>query len=152
MSRSSRRGLPETALVAESLLRLTTAVLLIRCVPFRWLTPMLGSVKAESPTAIIDVTERSVRRIAWAIGVATSRLPVDCSCLAQALAAKGMLRRRGIASTLYLGVDPHSGDPFRAHAWLRCGSIVVTGDRGREEFAPVATFAESGATPSEGRG
>lgn len=152
MSRAAGRGLPETALVAESFLRLTTAVVLISCFPFRRLAPMLGNIRAESPIVITDAMERSAKQTAWAIGVARRRLPFEYSCLAQALAAKGMLRRRGIASTLYLGVDPHAGDPFRAHAWLRCGSIVVTGGPGHEAFAPIATFAESAATPSEGPG
>ena len=140
-----------TALIIEALVRLTAAAIRINCVPFRLLAPNLGGVRKESPASISDATEHSVRQITRALSVASSRLPFDCSCLAQAVAAKAMLRRRGIASTLYLGVNPQSVDALWAHAWLRCGPILVTGADGSEQCVPVVTFAESVATATGDR-
>jgi hypothetical protein len=50
-----------------------------------------------------------------------------------------MLRRRGIPSTLYLGVDPDRG--YDAHAWVRVGPLVVTGTPATQRFVVVTSFA-----------
>ena len=50
-------------------------------------------------------------------------------CLPRALAAHAMLRRRGIASTLCLGVA-REGESFAAHAWIEIGKDK-TGRRAR---------------------
>jgi len=60
-------------------------------------------------------------------------------CFPQALAATLMLRRRGIRSTLYLGVDPHRD--LDAHAWVRVGGLIVTGGPDEARFVVVSTFA-----------
>lgn len=143
--------LPHAAVFAESAVRLTAAAVMIHCVPFRRLATALGSTKAESPAIVGEGVERSARYIRWAVELTCHRLPFQVSCLAQALAARSMLRRRGIASTLYLGVNAAERSALRAHAWLRCGSVLVTGEEGCEEYAPVAAFAEPGATPRAAR-
>jgi hypothetical protein len=56
-----------------------------------------------------------------------------------------MLHRRGIPSTLYLGVakpSPGSDTPLEAHAWLRSGAVHVTGGARVDRYAVVATFAD----------
>lgn len=47
-------------------------------------------------------------------------VPFKAICLPQAIAAKLMLERRGVASSLHLGAALHtrSGKAFEAHAWL----------------------------------
>ena len=139
------------SLVLEAAARLTMAVVLVRCVPFRTVARRLGLARAESPLVLSDTTERIVREITGAIRIVVERAPFEYSCLAQAFAAKAMLRRRGIASTLYLGVYPGSRAVLRAHAWLRCGATVVTGGEGKEHCVAVATFAEPSATPTPDR-
>jgi acyl CoA:acetate/3-ketoacid CoA transferase beta subunit len=52
-----------------------------------------------------------------------------------------MLRRRGIASTMYLGVVR---TPFESHAWLRVGEMDVTGGAQVDRYAVLATFADAG--------
>jgi hypothetical protein len=53
-----------------------------------------------------------------------------------------MLQRRGITSTLYLGVDHGEEKWLDAHAWLRCGEVIVTGGAGAERFRIISTFTE----------
>jgi hypothetical protein len=58
-----------------------------------------------------------------------------------------MLQRRRISSTLYFGlVKDSSGQlkDLKAHAWVRSGTQVLTGARGRDECEVVATFADPG--------
>jgi len=57
-----------------------------------------------------------------------SRVPAHPTCLVQALAGVGMLRRGGFPATLCLGVRRGDDARVAAHAWLECGGAVVTGD------------------------
>jgi hypothetical protein len=55
-----------------------------------------------------------------------------------------MLQRRSLPSTLFLGVERvHSGEKWLdAHAWLRCGTDIVTGKPQHERFKVLAAFTE----------
>ena len=74
-------------------------------------------------------------------------LPWECQCLVQAVAGKAMLRRRSMPTTLYLGVAKDENARLCAHAWLRCGDVIVTGREGADRFSVVSTF---GDCPDEG--
>lgn len=62
----------------------------------------------------------------------------ESKCLVQALIAQRLLVKKGIATTLYLGVAK-TETKLTAHAWLRCGAVYVTGGNGGEN-AVVAMF------------
>ncbi len=79
--------------------------------------------------------------IGWAIERLARVVPWDGRCLARALAATGMLRRRGLEGTVIFGADRDASAEFRAHAWLRFGPCIVTGGKGRERFKVLTTFA-----------
>ena len=115
-------------------------ILLMR---FPALARRLGVPMTESTQNDDEPRRPELRRIAWAIGAASRRAPWRCKCLEQAVAAKMMLRRRGLASTLYLGVArEESGAPAQAHAWVRCGSYYVTGGEDRARYTVVSTLAD----------
>ncbi|MBD0318779.1 MAG: lasso peptide biosynthesis B2 protein [Gemmatimonadetes bacterium] len=140
----ARLGGAERRLFAEAVLCLAAARLTVLSIPFRHLSRRLGAHGRESSTAALDpATARALREVMWSLQVTTRRLPWRCACLEQGVAGKMMLRRRGIASTLYLGVA--RGDGPTAHAWLRSGPYVITGDAGRERYTVVATYADDGA-------
>lgn len=82
------------------------------------------------------------RRVARAIERASRVTPWVSNCLPQAMTAKRMLKKRGLRSTLYLGIARENGEKLSAHAWLRCGQFFVTGGQGRG-FTVVAAFSES---------
>jgi Transglutaminase-like superfamily len=130
----------ERRLLLEAVISLGVARLTVLVTPFRRLTPILGRHMEESSEEDL-VDQAPLWRVAWALRTASARLPWRCSCLEQAIAGKLMLRRRDVATTLYLGAARTDGG-IEAHAWLRSGSFVVTGAEGRERFAVVSTFAE----------
>ncbi len=137
--RASRRRL---ALAAEAVAWLAVARLAVVALPFRRLSTTLGVHMAESPAGS---TPPELADIGWAIRAAARRTPWRSKCLEQALAAKAMLRRRGIPNTLYLGVRSEGPDGERrivAHAWVRSGSLHVTGGPHVETFGVVSTFAD----------
>jgi hypothetical protein len=51
-----------------------------------------------------------------------------------------MLRRRGVASTLYFGVGQDPVDGLTAHVWVRNGAQDVIGCDEAAAFAPLAAF------------
>jgi Transglutaminase-like superfamily len=66
--------------------------------------------------------------VGWAIETAAAKRWMQAACLPRALAAQAMLRHRGVASRLCLGVA-REGEALSAHAWLELGhdNIVVGG-------------------------
>lgn len=123
----------------EALTALSSAGVLLRLLRFSWVASRLGRHMAESPALDDQGTTSRVVRIRWAVETAARHLPWKPVCLPQAVAAQWMLRRRGIASTFYLGVNPAEG--LDAHAWVRAGSIIVTGGPRQDRFAVVSSFA-----------
>jgi Transglutaminase-like superfamily len=81
-----------------------------------------------------------VNWVAWAIEhSATLRGMDDALCLPRALAAHAMLRRRGIASRLCLGVA-RTGDEIAAHAWIEVGERKIVGGDDAGRFTQLAAF------------
>ena len=129
-------------MLLEALAWLCWAKLLLLFVPFRWVAPRLGRAQAESPAAILPPERALALRISWAVQSVAANLPLGFVCLPQAMAAKWMLRRRRIASTLYLGVARPDEMKFTAHAWLRVGDKILTGRGESFTHTTIATFAE----------
>jgi Transglutaminase-like superfamily len=146
----------ERWLLVEAGCWLGVTSLAVRLLPLRWIVLLLRQHLAKSsPIATPSARHAPVRRIGWAVETMGRALPWECTCLVQALAGKGMLRRRGVPSTLYLGVARQGQTALTAHAWLQCGSEILTGAAGHREFQVIATFAEDSAPPEappQGRG
>ena len=135
---------PWRFLVLEGIVWLALASAALRLVPFRRLTVWLGPVLPPGPRANITPTAAQERQ-AWRVGAAVVRaartLPWDAPCLPQAMAAKAMLARRGLRTSLHLGAMPGEGEArISAHAWLMFGSRTVTGRSGRSGHAEIARF------------
>ncbi len=139
LARAGRLSVAEMRLLTEAIFGLVVSGVLIRFWRFRVLAAHLGRHMAESPIDQDRAQLAVAQSIRWAIHATARRLPWHPVCLPQALTAQWMLRRRGITSTLYLGVDP--GSRYDAHAWVRAGALIVTGGPRRPEFVVVSTFA-----------
>jgi hypothetical protein len=82
-----------------------------------------------------------LKRVAWGVSRAAAYVP-GASCLTQALAGQYLLSRRGVASSIRLGVNRESGKALSAHAWLISGGYVVLGGESRSmsDFVHLADF------------
>lgn len=127
------------ALLLEAALLLGSVQLAARVLDDARLTRWLGRQTSATPGPRSAEQLRLAEEVGWAIAAAARHLPSDPVCLPQALAARLMLRRRHVPSTLYLGVARTPG-PI-AHAWLRVGDLVVTGAEGVHRYVVVSTFA-----------
>ena len=110
-------------------------------VPFRRIAAWLGAPGIESPRTAASGQIQLAQEIGWAIGCVARRVPWDGRCLAQALAATAMLRRRGLDGTVSFGADHGQSGELIAHAWLRFGPCMITGGPGHERFKAFTSFA-----------
>lgn len=76
-------------------------------------------------------------RVSWAVNAVAAHLPWRADCLIRAMAADRWLRRRGEHPQFFIGVAK-DGEAFRAHAWLRCHGVMVTGGDSAE-FTEIVT-------------
>lgn len=129
-------------LLAESFILLAICRILILTVKFKRISPYLGTHMKESSEKIDDIDVFKIRSVAWAVNTASRFTFWESKCLVQAMAVKYMLKRRKLKSTVYLGVLRDEKNEMKAHAWIRCGSIIVTGARGREKFKVVSIFGD----------
>jgi hypothetical protein len=113
------------------------------------------AVRVVSPARIFAWADRPPRRIrrfavdeigwvSWAVENVGARPWMKALCLPRALAAHAMLRRRGIASRLCLGVARDRG-ALSAHAWIEIGDDKVVGGAEADGFTRLAAFG--GALP-----
>ncbi|MDK9709538.1 MAG: lasso peptide biosynthesis B2 protein [Desulforhopalus sp.] len=129
----------------ESFLMLGIARLAVLLLRFKWLTLLLGEKKTKIDE-YKDSAKSSIslaRSIGKTVGSAANYTPWESLCLPQAVAALWMMKRRGIACTLCLGVAKHKSDPDKltAHAWLCCDGVILTGAENYEKYTVVAMFS-----------
>ena len=138
-----RRNRTERMLLLEAFLFLGIARTGIFILPFRWLARSLGQHMREDQTSLPPDDLKLARMIGAAVRSATNYTPWGSVCLPQAVAVKWMLKRRRIPGTVYLGVmkDETKSEKLAAHAWIRCGHIILTGSQGHRQYTVVSTFS-----------
>jgi hypothetical protein len=108
------------------------------------------AVRFVSPARVFAWASRPPRRIsrfavdeagwvAWAIEDLSARSWMHAPSLPRALAAHAMLRRRGIASRLCLGVAREVGG-LATRAWVEVGKDTIVGGSEAGEFTRLAEF------------
>jgi hypothetical protein len=114
----------------------------LKSLPFKKVHPSLGIRMEETPYEINESNLKILKQISYAINIMSSYTFWESKCLVQAIAAMKMLERRKIESTLYLGTSINENGKMIAHAWLRSGSIFLTGANEMEDFVVVCKFAK----------
>lgn len=132
------------ALLFEAVMWLALARLSLVFVPFRVLAARFGAVtQPATDTSVAPLLpmaqQQDVQLIGWAVTRAARYVPFRAVCLPQAIAAKAMLSRRGIASVMHFGVAKMAAE-LKAHAWLDAGRIEVTGYPVEAGYVEVARF------------
>ncbi|MGD8329116.1 MAG: lasso peptide biosynthesis B2 protein [Gemmatimonadales bacterium] len=137
------RGIPpdRRALLLEAALRLSWYKLALFVLPFRWIAPRLGRPVQEPSRRGSADQLADARRIGWAVSLMARKLPWHSRCLVRAVTAKVMLQRRGLRSTLYLGVRREDDRKVSSHAWLRYGDLPLVGGLSAD-YTVLATFAD----------
>lgn len=107
--------------------------------PFSQLAPKIGTQGFETPVQTSHTDARLVHEI---MGAMFRRLKWKDSCLIRALTAKRLLNTMGHRCTLYMGVRKDDGEAMTAHAWLRCGKLIVTGGETMAGFTVTSVFGD----------
>ena len=133
----------EKGLIVEVLLNIWFSKVLLIFLPFKWIAPQLGTQDRESPKQLSVKDENCAKQISSIFKKIDPHLHLKNKCLVQAIAAKWMFKRRRIPSTLYLGARPgQEGEAhYRFHAWLRCGNLIVTGDKNISALKILSKFS-----------
>jgi hypothetical protein len=126
-------------LMLEALVYLGWARIL-KALPFSRIAPSLGKRMMETPLEHEPSNERLIGQISQAVRVMSRHTVWESQCLVRAIAAKKMLERRRIESTLYLGTARDESGNLIAHAWLRSGPFYITGAEEMKRFTAVAAF------------
>ena len=93
-------------------------------IPFSRLIEWMSAPAQATPVA----PDRSyLERAGYAVRAAAGSVPWRADCFPQAVAARMLLRRKGYATTIHLGVEKAQGGNIAGHAWLTCDDYVVTG-------------------------
>jgi hypothetical protein len=130
-------------LLIEAVIVLAIARVSTRVLPFRRTAALFGLEQSVSGSpAGGRALPAAAGRPVWAWSAAATRMPRAGTCLVQALGGSAMLGRRGIATTIHLGVtrDPRDARALTAHAWLCCDDTIVTGAAGANRYTPLAAF------------
>lgn len=123
----------------EAAVRLVLAKLAVRFV-----TPVrLFAWASRPPRRICRFAADEAKWVSWAVEYLGARSWMNALCLPRALAAHAMLRRRGIASRLCLGVARENG-ALAAHAWVEIGNDKIVGGAEAERFTRLAEFGTIG--------
>ncbi len=96
--------------------------------------PRALAVRARTPQAAL------AQEVGWAVTRAARHVPFKAVCLPQAMAARVMLKRRGVASVMHFGAARGQEKALDAHAWLDAAGVEVTGYPVAKNFAEIACF------------
>lgn len=129
-------------LVGEAVLCLGISRIALAYLPTRWIVRPSGSTFLTfRKRPVKDATStHKIDQISCALRTANRFSPWNSSCLVKGLAGKIMCNRRGIPSTLYLGVAKHSPDQLAAHAWLEVNDDIICGQYADAQYKIIAQF------------
>lgn len=113
--------------------------LTILLIPPKKLQPHWGIQGEESPEKDTPEHYRQAVRIAREVIRIADKTPWESKCLVRALTTQDLVHRKGIETTLYLGVGKDENGKMIAHSWIRCGEIYLTGGDG-STYSMVAKF------------
>jgi len=135
------------ALLPEAVTCLFAARLALVFIPFPRLARHLGTFvpptdarAAQAATEAAPDQVKLAEDIGWAVTRAARYVPFKAVCLPQAMAARVMLKRRGVQSVMHFGAAKGKEKPLDAHAWLDAAGVEVTGYPVAENFAEIACF------------
>jgi hypothetical protein len=120
----------------EAAVMLVFARFAVRVLPAAWI--LAWARRAPRRIRRFHVAEHT-SWITWAIDNVAQWRWMEAKCLPRALAAQAMLRRRGIASRLCLGVA-REGQSLSAHAWLELGQQMIVGEGPQPRFTRLVEF------------
>jgi hypothetical protein len=127
-------------LVVQAVFLLPFCQLCIRLFHFKRLIKFFRLEPIQDPPSSQPAASEAAELIHWVIlKTKTLPYPLKPRCLAQALTARTLLYQKGEKPILTLGASM-SDSKLSAHAWLLCGSLVVTGEEEMNHCKKIASY------------
>ncbi|MBL4710637.1 MAG: lasso peptide biosynthesis B2 protein [Flavobacteriales bacterium] len=141
LNSSMRFPSPKKAMLINAFFYLCYSRLLLKTTSFKKLAARLGEPMTESTIDSDKEAIDTALQFGKSINKLSNYTPFRSMCFEQALALKFLLNKKGIASTIYLGVlKVEDESKLKAHAWTRVGNVYPTGNKGKESFTIISTF------------
>lgn len=137
-------SLADWGLFLKAYFMLGIARFTVLVLPFKWIANTLGTKQQETTLNELSSNDKViVKRVSSNIKRASRYTPWNSNCLAQAITANRLLKKRNVSSTLYFGITKkeYQSSIDKAHAWVRCGKFYVVGGNGSISHTIVASFA-----------
>lgn len=116
---------------------------MIGLMSFQGLSGLLGQSCGVSPWVplLTEAQKNRAAHIGRVVRIAAQYTPWASNCFPQALAARALLGWYRIPYTLFFGLrrDPNSSK-LKAHAWVACGPVNVTGGACFGHYAVVNVY------------
>ena len=109
--------------------------------PFNRIAPLLGKKNISTSVEVEREVLRKAAKIGFVVESISRFTPWESKCLVKAITAQLLLRVLRTPSTLYLGMSKDKSNKLIAHAWLRCGNLIITGASESENFKSVIHFS-----------
>lgn len=106
--------------------------------PARVYTRTLGIPGATEEHQTDPADQEMAAEIGKLVARVATYLPFRALCLQQVIAVRRMLRRRNCNAVIFLGVRAENIND--AHAWLKVGQKVVSGDGDLARYSVLAAF------------
>ena len=113
----------------------------LRLFSFRQVSRSLKALVTPGPLFVPADHMRS-DRIAWAVGVASARIPF-ATCLPSALVLQALLERSGQPARVCFGVSKDLTEQLSAHAWVEDDRAAPVGRNRRGPFVPLVRFSDT---------
>lgn len=124
--------------------------LIINTAPFKHYAHRLGVLDGTAPRTplITRQQEARARIISSTIKVAAKYSPWEANCFPQAMAARCLLGLYNIPYALFFGLrreadsngNSDAENALKAHAWIVCGPVIVTGGASFGQYQTVGCF------------
>lgn len=109
--------------------------------PFKYLKKQMGIPRTDSSFEVPDCYYQEANKVKRIVLLACEHTPWESKCLVRAMLVQYFLKRKHIPTTIYLGVNKDELNHMKAHAWIRCGNMIVTGEYEKAHFVEVAKFS-----------
>ena len=133
---ASMRGLFFEALITSAWVKLS-----LKFFPFKQVMAWLGNAQTETPITPNPASQHLRAQVKNALILCNRYALWPTECYTLALTGKLLLKRRHIASTLYIGFSKTAQSQYKGHAWLRANDTYICGWAEAANFTTHSCFS-----------
>jgi len=133
-------GFEKPFLILEAYFFMIFSKIALSLFSFKWVAGFMGNLMSESSEED-NYKKEELKLISDSIQISDRNIPMKTECYVQALAARLMINRRKMESTIYLGLMKDEKGDTKGHAWLRSGNFIVTGKKRHKDYQIIATYS-----------